>query len=76
VVGEVGVHYDYEGAGAELQAVDVGCAEAEFAGARVQVDAAWVGFCELVGYCLGSVGGAVVDDYELPVEVSGEARKG
>jgi hypothetical protein len=30
-----------------------------------------VGFCELVGDDLGSVGGAVVDDYELPVELSG-----
>lgn len=36
VVREVGVHDDHEGAGAEVEAVDVGCAEAELAGARLE----------------------------------------
>jgi hypothetical protein len=70
VVREVGVHDDDEVAGCELQAVDVRCAEAELAGARLEEDVWGVGFCELVGDDLGAVGGAVVDDYELPVEVA------
>lgn len=74
MVGEVGVHDDYEVAGAVLQAVDVGCAEAELAFSGVQVDAAGVGFCELVGDELRAVWGGVVDDYEFPVEVSGMER--
>jgi hypothetical protein len=69
-VREVGVHDDDEVAGCELQAVDVRCAEAELAGARLEEDVWGVGFCELVGDDLGAVGGAVVDDYELPVEVA------
>lgn len=51
--------------------MDVGCSEAQLAWARAQVHVGGVGFCELVGDDLGSVGGAVVDDYELPVELSG-----
>jgi len=71
VVGEVGVHDDDEVAGGELQAVDVGGAEAELAGARLEEDAGGaVGALELFGDFLGAVGGAVVDDYELPVEVA------
>ena len=46
-------------------------AETELAGAGVQVDVGCVDFGELVGYDLGAVWGAVVDDYELPVEVPG-----
>ena len=54
----------------ELQPVDVGCAEAELAGAGLEEDVRGVGFCELVCDDLGPVRGAVVDYYELPVEVS------
>jgi hypothetical protein len=35
------------------------------------VDAVGVGFGELMRDVLGAVWGAVVDDYEFPVEVSG-----
>jgi hypothetical protein len=74
VVGEVGVHDDDKVSGRELQAVDVGGAQAEFAGARADLDAlGGVGFLQLGGYFLGAVGRAVVDDYELPVEVAGWA---
>jgi hypothetical protein len=54
-----------------LQAVDVGRSQAEFAGARVQFDVQGAdGGDELFGDFLGAVGGAVVDDYYFPVEVS------
>lgn len=52
--------------------MDVGRAETELAGASFEVYVWCVGFCELVGDDLGSVWGAVVDDYELPVEVPGK----
>ena len=68
---EVGVHYYHEVAGAELQTVNVGCTEAEFACAGFEEDVWRVGFCELVCDDLSSVRGAVVDDYELPVELPG-----
>lgn len=71
MVAEVGVHDDDEGSRAELEAVDVGGAEAELAGAGLELDVRGVGFDELVGDFLGAVGGAVVDDDELPVEVAG-----
>jgi hypothetical protein len=68
---EVGVHDDDEVARCELQAVDVGGAEAELAGARAELDArGGVGFLELLGDFLRSVRGAVVNDYELPVDVA------
>jgi hypothetical protein len=70
VVREVGVHDDDEGARGELQAVDIGRPKAELASAGLEEDVGGVGFCELVGDDLRSVGGAVVDDYEFPVEVS------
>jgi hypothetical protein len=68
-VGEVGVHDDDEVAGCELQAVDVGGAEAEFACAGADLDfGAAVRFLELRGDFLCPVRGAIVDDNELPVE--------
>jgi hypothetical protein len=67
-VAEVGVHDDDEVARRELQAVNVGCSEAELAGAGLEDDVWGVGFDELVCDFLGAVGGAVVDDDELPVE--------
>jgi hypothetical protein len=70
VVREVGVHDDHEVAGCELQAVDVGGPETELASARLQVNVWGVDFGELIGNYFGSIGGVVVDDYELPVEVA------
>lgn len=71
VVAEIGVHDDDEVPGRELQTVDVGSAETEFAGACAELDSAGgVGFLELEGDFLGSVGGAVVHDYEFPVEIA------
>jgi hypothetical protein len=62
-VAEVGVHDDDVVALGELEPVDVRCSETQLAGAGVQVDVWGVGFDELLGYCLGSVGGTIVDDY-------------
>lgn len=71
MVAEIRVHDDHVVSGCELQAVDVGGAEAEFASARADLDAlGGVGFLELGGDFLGAVGGAVVDDYEFPVKVA------
>jgi len=68
VVGEVGVHDDDGGAGGGFEAVDVGGAEPEFAGAGFEdyVGRAVEGL-ELVGDGEGAVGGGVVDDYDFPV---------
>ncbi len=47
-----------------FEAVDVGGAETEFAGAGFEDDArGCVEGLELLGYGEGAVGGAVVDDY-------------
>lgn len=70
MVAEVGVHDDDEVAGDELQPVDVGGAEAEFACAGLEDDVGSVGFDELEGDFLGAVGGAVVDDDDFPLEVA------
>lgn len=70
MVAEVGVHDDDKVAGDELQAVDVGRSEAQLAGARLEDDVGGVGLDELVGDILGSVGRAVVDDDEFPVQVA------
>jgi hypothetical protein len=73
VVAEVGVHDDDIVACRELQAVDVGRAETEFACSRVQFDVLGAdGGDELLCDFLGAVGGAVVDDDDFPVEVPGE----
>jgi len=73
VVAEVGVHDDDIVAGRELQAVDVGRAETEFACSRVQFDVLRAdGGDQLLCDFLGAVGGAVVDDDDFPVEVAGE----
>lgn len=68
VVRKVGVHDDDEVAGHELEAVDVGGAETEFAGSGFEDDVRGVDFFELSGYVLSSVGGGIVDDYDFPVE--------
>lgn len=72
MVAEVGVHDDDIVAGRELQAVDVGGAEAEFACARLQFDVLGAdGGDELLCDFLGAVGRAVVDDDDFPIEVAG-----
>lgn len=70
VVGEVGVHNDDEVAGDELEAVDVGRSETELASAGLELDVGRVDLDELLGDFLGSIGGAVVDDDEFPIEVA------
>jgi hypothetical protein len=72
MVREIRVHDDDKVARCELQAMDVGGAETQFAGARADLDTcAAVGFLELGRDFLRAVGGTVVDDYEFPVEVTG-----
>jgi hypothetical protein len=73
-VAEVGVHDDDVVAFGELQAVHVRCAEAELARAGLEDDVRAVGFFELFRDCLGAVRGAVVDDYEFPVNVAEAER--
>ena len=73
MVAEVGVHDDDIVAGRELQAVDIGRSETEFACSRVQFDMLGAdGGDELLCDFLGAVGGAVVDNDDLPVEVAGD----
>lgn len=71
MVAEVGVHDDNEVALGELKAVHVRRSEAELARSGLELDMRAVGLDELVGDLLGTVGGAVVDDDEFPVEVTG-----
>lgn len=72
MVREVGVHDDGVVARGELEAVHVGRAETELAGARFEEDALGaVDRDELFCDVLGAVGGAVVDDDEFPVEFAG-----
>ena len=74
MVAEVGVHDDNIVAGRELQAVNVGRSETEFASSGLQFDVLRAdGGDELLCDFLGAVGGAVVDDDDFPVEVSGES---
>jgi len=70
VVGEVGVHDDDKVAGDELETVDVGCSKTEFASAGLEDNVGGVDLDELLGNFLGSIGGAVVDDDEFPIEVA------
>jgi hypothetical protein len=71
-VREVRVHDDHERAGAKVEAVDVGRAEAELACARLEDDLVLaVRLCELVRNLLRAVGARVVDDDDLPVEAAG-----
>lgn len=60
--------------------MDVGRSQTKLAGARLQQDALRaVDFLELLGNVLRAIGGAIVDDDNLPVEVaakpSGERAK-
>lgn len=74
VVAKVGVHDDDKVARGELQAVDVGRAETKLASARLEEDVRAVGLDELVGYFLGAVGRAIVDNDEFPVELAVVSR--
>ena len=72
MVREIRVH-DYDKVtGCVLQAVDVCGAEAELPRSRVEFYAGAIGFDELFGDGLGAVRGAVVDDYDFPVEFAVE----
>ena len=76
MVGEVGVHDDDIGAAGELEAMNVGGAEAKFTGSRLQSDAfGGVELLELFGNGQGAVGGAVVDDDKFPVEFAMAKRQ-
>lgn len=71
MVGEVSVHNDHVVSGDELEAMDVCSSETELAGARTELDlVAAVDFDELFCDILGAIGGCVVDDNELPSEVT------
>lgn len=70
VVREVGIHDDNEVAGNELETVDIGRSETEFASAGFEEDVGRVGLDELLGDFLGSIGGSVVDNDEFPIEVA------
>lgn len=71
MVAKIGVHDDDIVARRKLETVDVGCSEAEFAGAGAQLDVLGAdGGDELFGDFLGAVGGAVVDDDDFPVKVA------
>lgn len=74
VVAKVGVHDDDKVARRKLQAVDVGGAEAELAGARLEEDVRLVRLDQLVGDFLCSIGRSVVDNDELPVELAAAGR--
>lgn len=72
MVGEVCVHDDDKVSLGELEAMHVGGSQTEFARAGLEDDALLgfgvVGGDELFGDILGSVGRAVVDDDDFPVE--------
>lgn len=68
MVAEVGIHDDDVVAGRELEAVDVGRSQTEFACSGVQQDVVRaVVLLELFGDVQGAVGAAVVDDDDFPV---------
>ena len=71
MVAEVGVHDDDIIAGRELQAVDIGSSETEFACSGLQFDVLRADRGdELLCDFLSAVGGAIVDDDDLPVEIA------
>ena len=67
---EIGVHDDNIVAGDELETVNVCRSKTKLSCARFEEDMGRVGFCELVRDHLGSVRRSVVNDDELPVELS------
>ena len=69
VVGEIGVHEDDVVAGAGGQAFDVGRTQAELARSRMQLQLVAVDFLQLSNDVLGAIGGVVVDDDDLHVDV-------
>lgn len=75
MVAKVGVHDDNVVALGELQAVDVGGAEAQLAGTGLEDDVWGIRLDELLSDLLGAVGGAVINDDEFPVDVAGRRRR-
>ena len=71
MVAEIGIHDDYKVARHELQAMDIGGAQAELAGAGLEYDVRGISFHELVRHNLGAVRGAVVNDDDFPVKFAG-----
>lgn len=70
VVAEVGVHDDDKVARHKLQAMHVGRSQAQLSGPSLEHDVGSVGRDELVGDFLRSVGRAVVDDDEFPIQLA------
>lgn len=48
---------------AEFEAMNVGSAETKFTGSWLKLDMGGIGFCELKGHGLGTIGTSIVDDY-------------
>ena len=71
MVREIRVHYDDKRARSVFQPMHVGGTETELAGSGFEDDVGRVvEVLELLGDFEGAVGGAVVDDYDFPVEVA------
>ena len=71
VVREVSIHDDHEGARCGFEAMDVGGAETEFAGSRLEDDAGGaVEVLELFGDFEGAVGRGIVYYYDFPGEIA------
>lgn len=76
MVTEIGVHDDHEVARCELETVDVGCSETEFASSGLEDDVVGAPyFLELFCNFLGAIGRSVVDDDDFPVEVPSDDNK-
>jgi hypothetical protein len=77
VVRHVGVHDEAVSAGAQLEAIHVGAAEAELALAREDYNAGLaVDFLQLLGHLLSAIGGVILDDDELVVKVAARRASG
>lgn len=71
MVGEIGVHDDHEVSGDELETMNVCGSKTELSSARTELDLVTsVDFDQLFCDILGAIGGGVVDDNELPCEVT------
>lgn len=76
MVTEIGVHDNHEVARCELEAVDVGCPETEFACSGLEDDVAGAPyFLELFCDFLGAIRGSVVDDNDFPIKLSSDDSK-
>lgn len=71
VVAEIGVHDDNEVAGAEFQAMDVSGSQAELACAGLEDDVFFaIELLELLRDLEGAVRGSVVNDNDLPIQIT------